>query len=248
MLKNISRIAVAAIIFAAAFHSDGGQQNTWLLRVRSKVGTSLKYAMTMNMVMDTANLPRQQNQGPMPKKINVNVTMAYNMLLKTIKAGKFSWKMTVTDAKMTSNMGPQAAEQTKQMIGKSSIIVTDARGKVLSVTGDAKLGLQGGVGQQGFTGVPFPEKPVRPGSTWSETIKGQNMSMTFNYKVIGTKVVRGGKALYLTGTVTGSPMIATPTPINFLINPSTGELISSSGKMKMTVMVPADMTFSVVRK
>jgi len=250
MIRNrFSRLATLAALTAFVLPNFAGQPSTYTMRLRMKQGTRTNYAMAMNMNMDMSKMPQQNNAQKLPKNVTMNMKMGYTMALQKVAAGKMTWKMVVNSASMTSNMQEQMPDMTKEMKGKTAIVVTNDRGKILSVEGDAKLGMQGMGGAQGFTGVVFPAKPIGIGSKWSETITQQNTTLTMNYKVAGLKPMGTGTAMVITATISGNQMMSTPTPITFVINTSNGEMISSVGKIKMAMMgVDTMMNFSVAKK
>ncbi len=167
---------------------------------------------------------------------------------KYTKGQSFKYKMTTTVTGGPSKMPPMEIPMTIKVKDVKNGIATltysmktpgqstpsnievkvDPRGKM--VGGSGIEALQG----MGAMGATLPEKPVRIGQTWTQTIDNpamQGMKLTTTYKFNGLKNVRGAQVAEIGMTIKGTG------PQNMTMSGSgTMILLASDGTMRSTSM------------
>jgi hypothetical protein len=197
-------------------------QQSVLLRIKAKPGQSFKYNMRMRGGM--------------------NLGMLLNMKVASVKNKQFTMNTTMGNITMNNQpLPPQAADQLKKMLVVS---VMDERGRVLKTETRGVPGAPTG-GTEGSS-VPFPEKPIRVGQSWSGEATFQGKKVQTTYKLIGLKTVSGKPAAIIHATPKNMPQMKLDGPIVFSVELATGFPLSmsmsgtvtrgtQSQKMKMTM-------------
>ena len=195
-------ILVALVGFAAV----SAAQPSYLLRIKAKPGQAYKYKMDIQ-------------QG-------ASGTMGMNMTMKVVKVQKGETTLNTTMGGFTMNgqpAPPQVAEQMKNLL---IISVMDARGRTLRSETKGIPGFSGAA-NQGST-VPYPEKAVKVGGTWSGEADMRGTKVKTNYKLVGVKSVAGRQAAVIHAVPSNMPGIKLSGPIVFSVELATGFPISMS--------------------
>lgn len=218
--------AVILLSFLALASAVPAQQSV-LLRIKAKPGQSFKYSM------------RMQGSGAQ----GMNMGMQLSMKVSAVKNKQYTMNTTMGSITMNNQPLPaQASEQIKKML---IVTVLDERGRVLKTETKGVPGAPAGGGPEGSS-VPFPEKAIKVGQTWTgeATLQGQKVQTT--YKLIALKTVSGKPAAVIHATPKNMPQMKLDGPIVFSVELATGFPISMSmsgtvsqgaqgQKMKMTM-------------
>lgn len=181
-------------------------QPAYLLRIKAKPGQAFKYQMNID-------------QGATAK-------MGMQMTMKVTKVQKGETTLNTSMGKMMMN-GQPAPPQIADQMGKLLIItVMDARGRTLK---SETKGIQGfsGAGNQGNT-VPYPEKPVKIGGTWTAEADMRGSKVKTTYKLVAVKPVAGKQAAVIHAVPSNMPGFKADGPIVFSVELATGFPISMS--------------------
>ena len=213
---------VAAVVLLAAAAMVAAAQDGLTLRYQYKAGTIDKYTMrgTFNGTMSGAG---GAGEAAMPISVSIDGAMTIKTTAVS-DAGVASQQMTVNRVEANTDMMGMAAqiimeggkvtvlvngqpmEMPEGMPGMDSIgqpigMKIDSRGRVLELNtssmGEMFGGFDPSMMQQ--TSVAFPEGPVTPGQTWSNSVKlpmkvmGQDMllALDFSYTFVGTEKYKG---------------------------------------------------------
>jgi hypothetical protein len=214
----------ACLIFVAAM---APAQQSVLLRLKTKSGQVFKYTMKM------------QGSGPQA----MNMAMQMNMKVAAVKNGQVTMNTTMGNITMNNRpLPPQAAAQLKKML---IVTVMDSRGRVLKTETKGVPGAPSGGGTEGSS-VPFPEKAVRIGQSWTGDATIQGKKVKTSYKLVGFKTIAGKSAAVIHATPQDMPQMKLDGPIVFSVEIATGFPLSmsmsgsvgggaQSQKMKMTM-------------
>lgn len=244
MKSTIIKLAIAFLCVGATTAEAGQSNQTWLLRVKAKQGTKQSYVMKMNMNMDTSAMPRDpNNKQQLPKNLKIDMTMDYTQVLTKVQGDKYTWEVTIGKPKVNSN-APGAANAMGSMQAQKITMVMNNRGKVLEMKGAGQNPFSSG----NMGGVEYPEKPVKVGSTWTSTTTSQGMNLKATYKVMGLSTVGNRTALLIHTTLDAGQMVKSNGPMKVWIDPTTGTLIKSEGKVTTTAMGKMDMSMSLTLK
>jgi len=153
-------LAAFLIIFGCAKQEAGK-----ILAFKFKPGEVTRYRTTMDM-----------KTGMMGQTMAVKMDLEQsNTVQEVLPSGSARVEQRLDKVSMTSEspMGAMLATVAKQLEGKSFQIVTSPSGKVESVSGLSGLGEmpQGGMDMDQMASnfyAPFPEKPVKPGDSWTQ--------------------------------------------------------------------------------
>jgi hypothetical protein len=181
-------------------------QPAYLLRVKAKPGQAFKYQMNID-------------QGP-TAKIGMQMTM------KAVKVEKGLTTLNTTMGSFTMNGQPAPAAIADQMKKMLIVSVMDARGRTIKTEIKGVPGAPA-TANQGNT-VPYPEKPVRIGGTWSADADFQGQKLKTTYKLIAVKSVSGKQAAVIHAVPTNMPNFKPDGPIVFSVELATGLPISMS--------------------
>jgi hypothetical protein len=200
MKKTAILLGVLGLV-AASF-----AQPSYLLRIKGKPGQTFKYQMNVD-------------QGPSGK-----MGMQMSMKVAKVQAGQTTVNTTMGGMTMNGQAAPpQIAEQFKKMM---IVTVMDARGRTLKTETKGVPGFTGSA-NQGNT-VPYPDKPVKVGGTWSGESDVQGTKVKTNYKLVQVKSVSGKQAAVIHATPTNMPGMKLDGPIVFSVELATGFPISMS--------------------
>jgi hypothetical protein len=196
----------AILLALVGFASFSAAQPAYLLRIKAKPGQAYKYKMDID-------------QGT-TAKIGMNMTM------KVTKVQKGETTINTTMGAFTMNGQPAPAQIADQMKKLLIVSVMDARGRTLRTE---TKGLQGfsGAANQGNT-VPYPEKPVKVGGTWTGEAEMRGTKVKTSYKLVGVKAVAGRQAAVIHAVPSNMPGLKLSGPIVFSVELATGFPISMS--------------------
>lgn len=244
---KLTNIALAGVLFGLAgcngaggtgaaggsIPSDGVQ-----IRMGGTKGEKYSTTSTIKMELDTSG----STQPGLPKgPQSMNMEMQVKSELVDVKDGKYSWKDTFSDVKVTGEgmmaTGAKAAEN--QLKGKSYTTVYDQRGKVISTDAGASnpMGMAGG-------DMNYPDKKLKVGDTWEASTTTNGQTAKVQYKVIGADKVGSVDALVVELKFLEPEMLKKSGPLKIWIDRNNGRTIKMDGvldidqggvKMKMTM-------------
>lgn len=163
------------------------------LRMKFKQGDTTKYQMNLQMTMSM--MQNGQASQAMTIPMNMNMTLQ-QQVVKVLPNG--GGEVTTTVLSQQSMMNGQQVSSPPSV--PPTTITYDAFGKVLSMRGLPKnspmSGMMGGnMGPNAMTGLGLylPARPVRPGDTWTQTVRipmmggsaGTVQSKLMKYETIG---------------------------------------------------------------
>lgn len=208
---NLTRIATVAV-FAALYATSPAQI------VKQGGGYLLRMKYTKGAIANYAMTTATSGGSAMPA-MNVAMPMRTKVLSVASGVGEVQYEL-----------GP-ISNNGKAMGQKQTVVVKiDSRGKMLS---------SAGVAQQ-VNNVTLPEKPVKPGATWTgvQTTQSQVGQMTLNatYKFAGLKTVGGKTVAEIQVNVKGgNQMIQTAGTGSVFLLVSDGSMHSTSMNQTMTM-------------
>lgn len=177
-------------------------QTSHLLRIKSKPGQTYRYQMNM-----------EQGGGGQSMKIGIQMAMK----VAKVQNSQFTINTTMGGVTMNGQAAPpQVADQLKQMLITT---VMDPRGRILKTETKGIPGM--GPGAQGAA-VPFPEKAVKVGGTWSGEAEVQGQKVKTTYKLVQIKSVLGKQAAVIHATPSATPSFKANGPIVFAVELATG--------------------------
>ena len=173
-------------------------QSSQLLRIKAKPNQVFKYVMDIQ-----TGTPSQ----------SMKIGMGMTMKIAGVKNGQYTINSTIGNVTMNGQPAPPAAsEQLKKML---MVTVMDSRARVLKSETRGVQGMPSGNNQG--TSIPFPEKPVKVGSTWSGKANIQGQTVETNYKLIAFKPVNGKSAAVIHATPKGMATFKTNGPIVYSV-------------------------------
>ncbi len=183
-------------------------QTSHLLRIKTKTGQTYRYQMNME-------------QGGNGQTMKFGIQMA--MKVAKVQNNQFTINTTMGGVTMNGQAAPpQLADTLKQMLITT---VMDPRGRVLKTETKGIPGM--GSAAQG-SAVPFPEKAVKVGGTWTGEAEVQGQKVKTSYKLVQIKSVLGKQAAVIHATPSATPNFKTKGPIVFAVELSTGFPLSMS--------------------
>lgn len=183
-------------------------QTSHLLRIKTKAGQTYRYQMNME-------------QGGSGQTMKIGIQMA--MKVAKVQNSQFTINTTMGGVTMNGQAAPpQLADQLKQMLITT---VMDPRGRVLKTETKGIPGMNAGA--QG-SAVPFPEKAVKIGGTWTGEAEVQGQKVKTTYKLVQIKSVLGKQAAVIHATPNATTNFKTKGPIVFAVELATGFPLSMS--------------------
>lgn len=146
-----------------------------------------KSAVTMKMDIDG----EQSMIMDMATKSTITATKleasnyTFENVTDAIKVDMDAGMMTVSYDSENPSEDPTSAmigAQFEKMIGKKMIMVTSDKGKLISSEGIE--GMENAFDNMGMTAT-YPDKPVKPGDTWSSEVEAKGVKTSANNKFIG---------------------------------------------------------------
>lgn len=203
------------------------------LRVKGEKGDKYTYKLEMDIKMDTSNMPQENMPAEMKGEHSMNGTVVIESELVSVEGDKYTWKETVKEANATGKglmqMGVAGFESQK---GKTKEMTYNEFNKPVGDTANDSPVV-----------YTFPEKAVKPGDTWTETVENGGQKITATYKFERYEEIGGTKAAVLSANFKSENM-QSKDPMLIWVDPATGRALKAEGSitgeqngMKMAISV-----------
>lgn len=199
--------------------SSGGSSNpdeAVTLRLNPKAGEKYNYSSTMKMQVEA--------QGQ-----TMNMDMAFDSTreVASVEGGKITIKESAKNAKVTADgmmaaIGPQLEKTLNEQVTTK---VYDECNRIVE-GGDTATA----AGGNDFSAV-YPEKPIKKGDTWTDTISSGGTEMTVNFTAAGIENVGGTRAMKIVMDFPPDNPMKFKGPLNFWVDVASGMQIKAEGQV-----------------
>ncbi|HVL38535.1 MAG TPA: hypothetical protein VM328_04000 [Fimbriimonadaceae bacterium] len=178
------------------------------LRLQPKEGETHTYDATMKMTL-----------GAGEQEMGLDVKMEVVRDVTKVEPGKFTIKESARNVEVsgTGMLGAMAEQMKNNLQSSTATRVYDERNKMIE--GDDGAAAAAGAGN--FTAI-YPEKPVKAGDTWSDTLSAQGTDIKVNYKAEGIEQIAGKDAMKITMDFEPDNAMKFKGPLTFWVDVESG--------------------------